>query len=98
MTRCPNKSKDGRFQCQGVAGHVSKCFVGGVLLESFDEHAQDANKYHQSLGAKWMLEAIIKEYRTTYRLNKHAIEFAKDLERQYKEDPEFWRPEKNKES
>ena len=53
----------------------------------------DANRYHQSLGAKWMVEAIIREYRTTFALNKHAREFANSLERRW-EDEGFWRPKK----
>ncbi len=55
------------------------------------ENARDANRYHQSLGAKWMCEAIIREQRTKFRENRNAQEFADDLERRW-EDEDFWRP------
>jgi hypothetical protein len=55
------------------------------------EDAKDANRYHQRLGAKWMVEAIVRDCRERLRLNKHAQEFANDIERKW-EDDAFWRP------
>jgi hypothetical protein len=55
------------------------------------EEDAHANRYHQTLGAKWMVEAIVKDCRTRLRLNRNAQEFANDLERRW-EDEAFWRP------
>jgi hypothetical protein len=60
-----------------------------ALLNELD--APDANRYHQTLGAKWMVEAIIRECRTKFAQNRNAQEFANDLERRW-EDQSFWRP------
>jgi hypothetical protein len=52
---------------------------------------RDANRYHQLLGAKWMVEAIVRDLRSRLRLNKHAQELANDIEHKW-EDDSFWRP------
>lgn len=56
------------------------------------EDVDRANRYHQTLGAKWMCEAFVREMTTTYRLNRHAQEFARHLERKW-EDESYWRPQ-----
>jgi hypothetical protein len=59
-----------------------------ALLNDLDR--PDANRYHQRLGAKWMVEAIVRDCRERLKLNKHAQEFANDIERKW-EDDAFWR-------
>lgn len=51
----------------------------------------DANRYHQSLGAKWMCEAIVREMRTRFAQNRSAQEFASHVERKW-EEAGYWRP------
>ena len=46
----------------------------------------DANRYHQRLGAKWMCEALVRWLRTS------GLACAADIERRW-EDDAFWRPE-----
>ena len=55
------------------------------------EDGADANRFHQALGARWMVEAIVRECRTVYRLNRNAQQFANDLEGRW-QDEAFWRP------
>ena len=49
------------------------------------------NEYHQSLGAKWMCEAIVRKCETTFALNRSAQQFATMFARKW-EAPSFWRP------
>jgi len=51
----------------------------------------DANRYHQSLGAKWMCEAIVREMKTTFAQNANAREFGHHIARKW-EDTGYWRP------
>jgi hypothetical protein len=51
----------------------------------------DANRYQQSLGAKWMCEAIVKFLRSSTKLDWSAQRLARMVDRKW-EDLGFWRP------
>ena len=55
------------------------------------EHNDDANRYHQSLGAKWMCEAIVREMGGAFSQNRHARAFAEHIARKWSE-AGYWRP------
>jgi hypothetical protein len=76
--------EDGAEQCCELLNELNARATHFEALAS-------ANRYHQRLGAKWMVEAIIRECRTTLALNRNAQDFANDLERRW-EDEAFWRP------
>lgn len=44
--------------------------------EGRSELDSDANRYHQTLGAKWMCDAIVIWCRTVLRLNRAELEIA----------------------
>ncbi len=50
-----------------------------------------ANHYHQSLGAKWMCEALVREMRSAFAQNRNAQNFAEHIARKW-EDNAYWRP------
>jgi hypothetical protein len=47
--------------------------------------------YHQMLGAKWMVEAIVSEMRSTFRENRNAQELATHIENKWQV-VDYWRP------
>jgi hypothetical protein len=55
-----------------------------------DDEKSDANRYHQLLGAKWMVEAIVEEMRTRFEKNANAQLFASHIEDKWK-DEVYWR-------
>ena len=63
----------------------------GALLTA-TVHDVEANRYHQSLGARWMCEAIAREARTTFRLNRNFVELARELADKWS-DLAYWRPD-----
>jgi hypothetical protein len=79
--------------CKDHNAPHARATVSGTA-ENAAPQALDSNRYHQTLGAKWMVEAIIQECRTTYKLNRHAQVFADSLDRRW-EDEKFWRSERD---
>ena len=80
-----------------TAGNVEWSAEDGIdeccaLLNELADNARDgdANRYHQTLGAKWMCEAIVREMPGAFR-SRNAQEFAAYIERRW-EDPHYWRP------
>jgi hypothetical protein len=61
-----------------------------IALDSTREDAA-ANRYHQTLGAKWMCEAIVREMETVFEKNTNAVEFGRHIWRKW-EDDSYWRP------
>lgn len=80
------RSYDVPIENSGEDGIVECCALMNKL-----SGAEDANRYHQALGAKWMVEAIVRHMRTTYQLDAEDTALAKELERKW-EDKGFWRP------
>jgi hypothetical protein len=79
--------------CEGNPGDVPGVTGGDVSASpdhALDQRDDFANRYHQTLGAKWMCEAIVRRCRTELRLNRNAQAFADDIERRWAEES-FWR-------
>jgi hypothetical protein len=90
----------------GMEWRYSKAYVAALLriLELEDavascaprpeDESRDANRYanryHQLLGAKWMVEAIVEEMRTKFEQNANAQLFASHIEDKWK-DEFYWR-------
>jgi hypothetical protein len=55
-----------------------------------ENETSDANGYHQLLGAKWMVEAIVEEMRTKFEQNANAQLFASHIEDKWR-DEVYWR-------
>jgi hypothetical protein len=72
-----------------VAASVSTAELIALLHEL--PFPEEANRYHQTLGAKWMCDAIVLWCRTTLRLNRNAQAFANDVQSKW-QDESFWRP------
>lgn len=67
-------------------GMVDTPELAAAIVEAMNAPSRaEANNYHQSLGAKWMCEAIVSKYAPDEREFVHA--FARKWQ-----DASFWRP------
>jgi hypothetical protein len=79
--------------CAHVVEQVAAALRGepSWAVVGMTEDHSDANRYHQTLGAKWMCDAIVNWCRTVLRLNRSARAFADDIQSRW-QDESFWRP------
>jgi hypothetical protein len=78
---------------EGKAGDAQPT-TGGEVPASPDRAVGTtafANRYHQTLGAKWMCEAIEREMATRFAQNANAQEFARHVRQKWM-DKAYWRP------